>query len=462
MSLFGILEKAAEAVGGPVVTAAVEGGKALGSFFGGSQTIAGQATMSPEALVKMITQGAGPQGLEGEQQDNTAKAQVQNQIETDTRRHMTTMESAWTGAGADAARDKLQAATQPVAASSQAMTTNANTISGQVNSFTTLKNSLHTDVTDSPPQKSMWDTLTPWDTSTEDAINANNAKVQENLQAYHTYAQNAQASAPQLKTDYGQVTDLSGGSFQLQPQPPLPPDKPGQGPGDPSSVIGGTNNRRSSSTTVPSTTSTSRGRNDTAIGQDMNSHNMLQNIKPVSSNIKPVSTKDNGNISGSLDDTTDTAGYTSPGGSSYRPSTFGSSYNPSGSGVSSDFSAGGFGPVGGGFGPIGGGSGGSAGGTGGYGSGGASTGGGALTGGKATGGGMAAEAGAAGAAAKAGAPGASGAAGRGGMSGMGGAHGGKGQGGEDSEHQRPSYLIEEDPDGLFGTDEKTAPPVIGL
>jgi hypothetical protein len=50
------------------------------------------------------------------------------------------------------------------------------------------------------------------------------------------------------------------------------------------------------------------------------------------------------------------------------------------------------------------------------------------------------------------------ATGRGG-SGMGG--GQKGEGGEDSEHQRPSYLVEPDPDAMFGTDQMTAPPVIG-
>jgi hypothetical protein len=57
-----------------------------------------------------------------------------------------------------------------------------------------------------------------------------------------------------------------------------------------------------------------------------------------------------------------------------------------------------------------------------------------------------------------GAPGARGAAGMGGMGGMG---AGRGQGGEDDEHQRPSYLVEPDPDSVFGTDEMTAPPVIG-
>ncbi|WP_340685874.1 hypothetical protein LCL61_05740 [Amycolatopsis coloradensis] len=56
-----------------------------------------------------------------------------------------------------------------------------------------------------------------------------------------------------------------------------------------------------------------------------------------------------------------------------------------------------------------------------------------------------------------------GAAGRGGP-GMGGGMGGRGQhadGDEDTEHQRPTYLVEGDPDEVFGTDMRTAPPVIG-
>jgi hypothetical protein len=57
-----------------------------------------------------------------------------------------------------------------------------------------------------------------------------------------------------------------------------------------------------------------------------------------------------------------------------------------------------------------------------------------------------------------GGPGAAGGRGAGGMGGMG---GGKGEGGEDAEHQRPSYLVEPDPDATFGTDQMTAPPVIG-
>lgn len=81
-------------------------------------------------------------------------------------------------------------------------------------------------------------------------------------------------------------------------------------------------------------------------------------------------------------------------------------------------------------------------------------------------------AGAASGAAKAGMAGAGGAApgaaaaasgsgtGRGAMGGMGAGRGG-GKGGEDDEHQRPTYLVEGDPDEVFGTDQRTAPPVIG-
>ncbi|WIX87044.1 hypothetical protein [Amycolatopsis sp. DG1A-15b] len=56
-----------------------------------------------------------------------------------------------------------------------------------------------------------------------------------------------------------------------------------------------------------------------------------------------------------------------------------------------------------------------------------------------------------------------GAAGRGGMGPGGGGlgRGQKGEGDEDTEHSRPTYLVEGDPDEVFGTDMRTAPPVIG-
>lgn len=58
--------------------------------------------------------------------------------------------------------------------------------------------------------------------------------------------------------------------------------------------------------------------------------------------------------------------------------------------------------------------------------------------------------------------GAAGARGTAGQSGAGGMGAGRGQRGkEDEEHKRPSFLVEADPDSIFGTDERTVPPVIG-
>ncbi|WP_372665266.1 hypothetical protein [Amycolatopsis kentuckyensis] len=53
------------------------------------------------------------------------------------------------------------------------------------------------------------------------------------------------------------------------------------------------------------------------------------------------------------------------------------------------------------------------------------------------------------------------AAGRSGQMGPMGPGGRRGEGEEDDEHQRPDFLIEADPDAIFGTDQRTSPPVIG-
>jgi hypothetical protein len=143
-------------------------------------------------------------------------------------------------------------------------------------------------------------------------------------------------------------------------------------------------------------------------------------------------------------------------GQGFDPS-LGGGPNPGGGGFNNNnpnFSGGGpmpLGPMGGGFGGDetrrggGGGGGGAGGGRGGFGPG-------------AGVGGLAAEQAAMGRTGTAAGLGGRGAAGMGGMGGMG---AGRGQGGEDEEHERPSYLVEPDPDSTFGTDEMTAPPVIG-
>jgi hypothetical protein len=132
-------------------------------------------------------------------------------------------------------------------------------------------------------------------------------------------------------------------------------------------------------------------------------------------------------------------------------------FGPGGSGGPGSAGARGFGPGGSGFGPGGSGSG--TGGPGGSGAGGAGSGSGSGAGGR---GGFGPGAGAAAAEGAAGRGGGGlGGGGRGGAGGMG-MGGGRGQGGDDdAEHERPTYLVEPDPHDTFGTDEITAPPVIG-
>ncbi|HEX4704840.1 MAG TPA: hypothetical protein VH352_22115 [Pseudonocardiaceae bacterium] len=171
-------------------------------------------------------------------------------------------------------------------------------------------------------------------------------------------------------------------------------------------------------------------------------------------------------------------GGTGPGGTGTDPGGFGGGGMPIGG-----FPGGGFGGAGGGAGGgsgggsglgrggagggFGGGAGGSGagsgfGGKGGFGPGGSGAGAGdassAAAGGRSAAGAAAAEDSALGR----GIAGARGAGGEPGAGGGMGAGAGRGQRGkEDEEHKRASFLVEADPDSIFGTDERTAPPVIG-
>ncbi|HEY4453932.1 MAG TPA: hypothetical protein VGN81_06430 [Pseudonocardiaceae bacterium] len=126
-------------------------------------------------------------------------------------------------------------------------------------------------------------------------------------------------------------------------------------------------------------------------------------------------------------------------------------------------SSGGYGGAGGGRGGFGGG--GSSGGSGGYGGRGSGFGPGGSSSASGSSGSGAGSRSAAGAQAaedsamESGAAGARGAAGSS-AGGMGAGRSGS-RGGGDGEHKRASYLVEADPDSIFGTDERTAPPVIG-
>ncbi|WP_143219302.1 hypothetical protein [Actinokineospora bangkokensis] len=317
-----------------------------------------------------------------------------------------------------------------------------------------------------PPETGFLDDLTPWDTDTEDQVNQYNQSSQQNIMVYAAYDNSSQANSYELPTDYSNLVD-PGGEISVTP-PPGGTENPGVNPpGGRSevSVPGGTQ----------STYSQSYVQQQTAP-----SHY----VQPQGGTGGPVTTGPGG--SNPNQTTPSWAGTTPVGGGGTRPPYYNPNgpYNP-GSQWGQNGAAGPFGPGrpfgGGGTGSGTGGGAGGAGARGGFGPGGSGVGGGAGTGGGAgAGAGEGAHGGprpGAGAGAGAGEHGASGrggllggaaaeegrtTGGRGGQAGAGmGAGGGRGQGGEDEEHERASFLIEDDPEAVFGTDEMTAPPVIG-
>jgi hypothetical protein len=295
-----------------------------------------------------------------------------------------------------------------------------------------------------PPHAGFMDHMNPF-SDKDDEINKYNEQGQANVQAFQAYynasASNA-AGMPQYSAWQGNT--FSEGDGKHKPgenqgtNPPgtgtFPPGTGSYPPGSVGNVPGGSTDGLSRvDPKVPSTGSLGH----TGVGDP-------DRYQPS----PPGIGADIGYQPPTWNDGTTAAGFT--------PSTSGTDFG------GGDF-GGGFGPTGSGYGGAGSGSGsggfgGGAGGIGGFGPGGT----GALGAGASTGAGAGSGAGGAAGAGRggagAGAAGAGGRAGNSGMAGMG--HGGRGKGSDDEEHQT-KYLVSEDPNELFGTDELTAPPVIG-
>ncbi|EWC58485.1 hypothetical protein UO65_6377 [Actinokineospora spheciospongiae] len=309
----------------------------------------------------------------------------------------------------------------------------------------------------SPPDTGIWDDMTPWDTDTEDQLNEYNQKSQKNIDVYRAYDANSQANAQDLPTDYSTLTD-PGGEITVNK-----PDEPGGPP----------------PVSPPRTVSPPQvnGSGDTTTAQQWQQQpgqpTPTYPLDPPPPG--PGNQGQNGNEHQNGNIGTKPAQYVPTPPRQYPPGV----PRPGEHGVQRPINwpggdpSGGFGGQGGVGGQGYGGGAGSRGGAGGFGARGGFGGG---AGGMGAGGAGAAEHGPgarAGAGAGAGAgehgPGSRGfgaaaderAGGRGGQPAGGGAGGGRGQGGEDEEHERASFLIEDDPEAVFGTDEVTAPPVIG-
>ncbi|WP_091376637.1 hypothetical protein [Actinokineospora alba] len=302
-------------------------------------------------------------------------------------------------------------------------------------------------VAENPPETGFFDDIKPWATDTPSESEQYEADSLNNIRVYEAYDHQSMAHDEALPMDYSYIQD-PGGSIAIEPPGKTPPVEPGGG-GDKDPY-------------------TPPGRIDE--GRDEWTPPPVKPIEPVDPRpIEPVDptkpqtdeTRPNQHIQTKPDPVQVRPLPTDhPGPSNQNNNNNNNIYGPGGTGTGRGADGTGRGSGGpGGLRGGGGGGGGGAGGAGGSGM---------------RGGGLGSGAGEHGAGGRSGALGAggdhgpggrggAGAGGRGGGAGMGGGMGGggKGQGGEDEEHTRASFLQEDDPEAIFGTDQITAPPVIG-
>ncbi|MEC3974658.1 hypothetical protein [Amycolatopsis sp. H20-H5] len=436
-----------EVIGGPI-------GAALGGLIGSQVGTGGDSPqaggLSPGELVKRVNEGKGTQALQETHETGVAQSRQQLEIESRSRDLFNGLEAAWTGGASDAARARIQPLIDTSASASDTLTLNSRLSQAQIEQFHGMKNALHNDVTDNVPTKSVWDAGTPWDTDTEDKINEHNQKARENVERYTSYNQQSESNSASRTIDYGQLGNYQGGGFELENKPGGKPPKPsekrfsqdGRDPGDPRTNPVDPPGYRPPQPVIPP---------PSHLVDPGQQHPGQQHPSQPGQHTPPYQNTP------SYNDNTRAASYlppTPPPG--YQPGGFGPGspgYSPPGGGGGGFGPGGGIGGFGGGFGP---GSGSDSGSGSGSGSGKSLPGGGRSSGAGIPGESMGRPAGVG--------PAGAGGPGKPGASGMGGAGAGKGKGGgEDEEHQRASYLLESDPESIFGgTDERPTPPVIGL
>ncbi len=356
------------------------------------------------------------------------------------------MEASWQGPAAGAARRGAGPLAVEHMLAAPEIDRAQQAINDQVTAFNNAKATV-TWVPPAPKKPSLWDnisTLGGAGDSYESQMNQVNAANDTNVAAMSGYESASEAARNRMPSFATNLVADEAKVGVVAPTPPPPPNTV-QPPPSGTRPPGRTTTTPPGTSTPPGTGNPLPGTTDGVTGPG------VQN--------QPAPTGQQNQTPGIT-----TPGQAGPGfpGGPFGPGGQGGSFGPGGQGgpgapfgpmapmapFGPGGSGGGYGPGGGarGFGP--GGSGGpGAGGAGGSGSGPGARG----AAGYGAGGGAAAEG-------AAGARGGAGAAGGRGPMGMG---GGRGRGSEDAEHERPTFLVEPDPHDTFGTDEVTAPPVIG-
>ncbi|WP_199428906.1 PPE domain-containing protein [Qaidamihabitans albus] len=457
----------------PIVAAAATYGAATQDEAGDYAAEGGDRRIDAYQIWERITTGEGPGSLsEGQASAGRLKAAYQRRVDQIAELNRM-MDRAWQGDGADAAKSGAHPLKTWMEDSHVKLQDSDRYLGEQTAAFGSVHAKVQP-IPQEPPKSSFLNDITPWETDTDRAIKDYNTRAQANVDAFNEYFQASGAngkgmpnySALDREIDDVEVDDggdrgdngdeRPGDDRGGTPSTPIGPGGSGHPPGSVpgvSGVPGGPGTPGGPDTPLaPGTVPGGPGSPGGPSGPG--------NVDfPPPGNLPGGDGRDDGDGNrpghmpgggfrpGEWDERTNTSGFT--------PSRVPSADFGGGGGSVPGGGAGGFGP--GGSAGGGSGAGGFAGGAAGFGPGAGAQAPGAGTGAAAPGprggGGMGgAAAGAAGAAGRG--------MGGGMMGGMGGAGRGGGKGSDDEEHQS-KFLVEEDPNSLFGSDELTAPPVIG-
>jgi uncharacterized protein YukE len=185
----------------------------------GSNT--GRITSSDEA-VRAILAGSSNQWHTGASTASTL-AQQHQELSSAVLAFAGKFESAWTGTASDAAQHRMKKLGDALNVTSDTLGNNSGNVSGVASHFDSTKSKL-VKLPGQPPEKGFFDTVSPWNTDTEDSINAYNKASQENQVVYHNYATTTRAQSQQLHSDYGQLGEFDGGDIAIAPGPETPPE----------------------------------------------------------------------------------------------------------------------------------------------------------------------------------------------------------------------------------------------
>ncbi len=116
-----------------------------------------------------------------------------------------TLGEAWTGASADAAQAAANPINQAMIQMQDALRQADRSLSNQVYQFNYNKGQLK-NMPASKPETNFWDDATPWDTDTEDAVNAYNGDESHNRQVYKEFQSASNTNRGELPKEFPGVT----------------------------------------------------------------------------------------------------------------------------------------------------------------------------------------------------------------------------------------------------------------